>query len=226
MVKKEIVEQSLTAQCYEYILQGIISNAFKPGEKLTVESIKKQFNSGQSPVREALSRLVPSGLVDSEDNRGFRVAQATEAEVRDIYETFTRIETMALRISIQRGDSAWEANIVAQLHQLSRIETSRDFVRAELWAKQNYNFHVALISGCQSPLLLSIREHLYMRFERYLNLSFQFIKDDLHHNHEDHKKLAEYALARYEQEAERLMVAHINGSREVVIEVLKKNNLI
>lgn len=226
MNTKKISEQNLTSQCYDLIMSDIISNTLKPGEKLTIESIKKRFPGGQSPIREALSRLVLSGLVYAEDNKGFRVAEVTESEVHDIYETFTLIETNALRLSIMRGDSAWEGDVVAELHKLGIVEKSKDTVSLKSWTKQNYRFHFALIAGCQSQLLLSIREHLYLRFERYLNLSFQFREKLLSHNFEEHKRIAQYSIDRDADAAEKLMTLHINGSREQIVAVLKKNKII
>jgi hypothetical protein len=59
---------------------------------------------GLSPLREALSRLVVSGLVWAEGQRGFRVAPASIEDIQDISDVRTNVECLAFRQSIERGD--------------------------------------------------------------------------------------------------------------------------
>ena len=219
-------DSTLAQQCYEQIQNEIIEGILKPGEKLKVAALKNRFSIGQSPVREALSRLVAWKLVDIENNKGFRVATISEEDIRDIYSIFTHIENMALALAIERGDDVWEANIVAELHKLSLLENQEKPCSYALWAERNYDFHVALISGCGSPTLLDIRHTLYMKFDRYCRMAYHIIKDELSINYEDHKKLAAAILKRNTKEAQALMTYHINGALEDIIKKLKKNKLI
>lgn len=218
-------ESTLAQQCYERLQNEIIEGILKPGEKLKVFPIKERFSIGQSPVREALSRLAAFGLVDVEDNKGFRVATISEADIRDTYATFTNIENMALALAIEKGDDAWEAGIVAQLHQLSLIENNKS-TSCALWTERNYNFHVALIAGCNSPTLLEIRRTLYMKFDRYCRMSYHLSKNQLAINNEEHQKLAAAVLKRDTKKAHMLMTSHINGALEDVIKKFHHNKLI
>lgn len=219
-------DSTLSQQCYEQIQNEIIDGVLKPGEKLKVAILKDRFSVGQSPVREALSRLAAFGLVDSEDNKGFRVATISESDIRDTYAIFTNIENIALAQAIEHGDDTWEASIVAELHKLALIENRNTFDSYALWAERNYNFHVALISGCNSPTLLEIRRNLYMKFDRYCRMTYQFTKDQLMVNHEEHKKLAAAVLQRDTKAAQALMTHHINGPLEDVIKKFRDNKLI
>lgn len=217
---------TLAQQCYDQLQQDIIDGTLKPGEKLKVEPLKERLSTGQSPIREALSRLVASGLVYSEDNKGFRVASLSEPDIRDIYDTFNRIENVALELAIERGDDAWEAQIVASLHQLAIVENKKETVPYSVWAERNYHFHVALIAGCKSTALLEIRKNLYLKFDRYCRMAFQVTKESLSVNHEEHKKLADAVIKRDVKMAQELMNHHITGSLEDVIQKLKVQKLL
>lgn len=217
---------TLAQQCYDQLQNDIIDGTLKPGEKLKVEPLKDRLAVGQSPIREALSRLVASGLVQTEDNKGFRVATLSEHDIRDIYATFNQIENMALALAIEQGDDAWESHIVASLHQLSIVENKQEPVPYSVWAERNYNFHVALIAGCKSPALLEIRKTLYLKFDRYCRMAFHTTKDSLSVNNDEHKQMAEAVLRRDVKTAHELMTHHILGSLESVIKKLKLNNLI
>jgi len=227
MEKVDSKTSSLVQQCYEQLQQDIITGVLKPGTKLTLEPIKQRFAVGQSPIREALSRLVASGLVEAEDNKGFRVAMLSEADIRDTYATFTHIENLALEQAMLKGDDAWQAAIVAALYQLSLIETKKEKIPYTAWVERNYAFHLALISGCASPLLLQIRKELYLKFDRYCRIAYGLVdEEELHANYEEHNKLAQAVLERNKKEAIKLMTYHINEPLEEVIATLKNNNLI
>lgn len=228
-MKQKIVftsESTLAQQCYEQLQNEIVEGILKPGEKLKVEPIKERFSIGQSPVREALSRLVACGLVQAEDNKGFYVAAISEADIRDTYDTYARIETTALAMAIERGDDAWQADIVSTLYSLGLIETKGEIPSYAVWAERNYNFHVALIAGCKSPTLLEIRRMVYMKFDRYCRMSFHVSKDSLSVNHQEHQKLAQAVLQRDIKEAHALMEYHIMGAIEDVVKKFKENHLI
>ena len=216
----------LATECYEQIQDAIIQGIFSPGQKLKVVDLKQRFGVGQSPIREALSRLTQSGLITAEDNKGFYVAPVSLEDILDTYQVFFDIEMMALTRALELGDDVWEAHIVGALHQLSLIENKPEPVAYAEWVKRNYAFHVALISGCNSPLLLQLRAQVYKRFDRYCRISFHLAKEQLHANHQEHKALAEAVLKRDAKEVEALMRHHIFGAQIDVIETLKKNNFI
>ena len=127
-------------------------------------------------------------------------------------------------MAIKRGDQDWEAGIVAQLHKLSHLELSKKEISPSQWAEQNYNFHFALIAGCQSPTLLEIRRHLYMKFDRYCHMSYQLSQHTMHDNDDAHQELAKAVLERNTQQAKKLMTEHINGPLKLIIEEYEKHN--
>lgn len=219
-------DNTLALQCYEQLQSDIINGVFTPGQKLKMELLKQRLDVGQSPIREALSRLVASGLVETQDNKGFRVAQISEENIRDIYRTFFQIELLALNQAMELGNDAWEASVAAALHHLALVETKQESVLYEVWAQRNYAFHVALISGCNSPLLLQIRANVYHRFDRYCRIAFNLSNMQLHLNHDEHKKLAAAVLERNTKKVRELLEYHIFGALEDVIVTLKQNNLL
>jgi len=220
-------ETNLVNQCYEQIQDNIIDGTFTPGKKLKVKELKLLLKTGHSPIREALSRLATSGLVEAHDNKGFRVTKISESDIRDIYHTFLHIELLALTQAMKLGDDSWKASIVAALYSLSLIENDETLttIPYQIWYDRNYAFHVALISGCNSPTLLRIRSDLYLRFDRYCRMSFTIAKLVIKTNHEEHKKLAQAALDRDHHTAHKLMTHHLLGSLEDVVKLFKKNNL-
>jgi|EndMetStandDraft_5_1072996.scaffolds.fasta_scaffold78813_2 GntR family carbon starvation induced transcriptional regulator len=217
----EATDQTLANHCYKSLKEAIIRGEFAPGEKLRIAKLKSYLNVGPTPIREALSRLASSGLIDMEANRGFFVRNISEAEVRDIYATFNKIELLALNQAMELGDTSWEANILASLHKLSVIEKAPPPIDSENWLQLNYEFHRSLIAGCNSPCLLKIREDIYQLFDRYCHLSLLINKDALLLNHQDHCEIAKAVIARDKVKACRLTTLHLENSLKQVIEKLK-----
>ncbi len=109
---------------YDCLRQAIIDGTLAPSTKLRIDFLRKTFGFGASGLREALSRLVADGLVESEAQRGYWVAPVSRQEFRDITTSRKVIEVEALRQSIQHGSLAWEGQVVAACHSLERVEKS------------------------------------------------------------------------------------------------------
>jgi GntR family carbon starvation induced transcriptional regulator len=133
---------------------------------------------------------------------------------------------MALSLAIERGGENWQTEIVTQLYKLTLIEISSDPISYDQWAERNYHFHVALIAGCNSPILLDIRRTVYLKFDRYCRMPFQIGKKEFISNHQEHEQLVDAVLTRDVKRATDLMHHHINDSLEDVITQFKKNGLI
>lgn len=221
----EATEQTLANYCYKNLKEAIIRGEFKPGEKLRIEKLKSHLKVGPTPIREALSRLVTSGLIGNESNKGFFVKNVSEAEVRDIYATFNKIELLALNQAIELGNSSWEATILGALHKLSVVEKCPPPIDSESWLLLNYQFHYSLIMACNSPCLLQIREDIYQLFDRYCQLSMLINEDSLLLNHKDHCEIAEAVISRNKSKACRLTTLHLENSFSQVIRALHKKDM-
>ncbi|OGB84019.1 hypothetical protein A3F66_06625 [candidate division TM6 bacterium RIFCSPHIGHO2_12_FULL_32_22] len=233
MLKQKIrykPETTFVQQCFEQLQDDIIEGKLKPGEKIKVMPLKAKFGVAQSPIREALSRLVAVGLVETTENKGFRVASISEENIRDIYATFTLIEDAALRLSIKRGGKEWKNNIKREFKKIAAIESKKSSNYNE-WSEQNYKFHYSLIAGCDSPELLKIHWNLYLKFERYVRMGYHISKNKSFTNYneskrQDHIALTELVLNREANKAVKLMTHHINAPLEDVIKALKTKKLI
>jgi GntR family carbon starvation induced transcriptional regulator len=114
-------KQTKAAKVLESLRQDIISSHFQPGQKLQMKVLKSQYNVGYSPLREALSRLVSSGLVCMKEQCGFSVAPLSLEELYDLYMVRIRLEIQALELSIQNGDDDWEADVTATCSNIKNV---------------------------------------------------------------------------------------------------------
>jgi GntR family transcriptional regulator, carbon starvation induced regulator len=187
----------------------ILSGIRRPRERIRLEELKAQFDVSWSPLREALSRLVAEGLVQTDESRGYRVAPVSRAEMSDIIRMRKALESMALRASVESGDDAWEAEVLATHHRLSKLEERRSRNEdLEEWEAWHRAYHHALVRACGSPLLLQFCTQLHDQFARYRKLFLASHAFD-HRVHGEHKELTDAALARDAVRACSLMERHI-----------------
>ena len=203
------------------ILDDIVDGYLLPGTKLNIRELCEKYESGPTPVREALSSLVETHLVEKVENKGFRVAPVTERELRDVHHVFTEIETLALKEAMKHGDEDWEANIMASLYKLKKVELSSS-VNYPVWAPLNDAFHRSLISGCNSKCLMEIRDKLYLRGKRYVKLAFDLEKTNLEINYAKHDEIAKLVLQRNSEKACKVLKQHFNESWDDLVESLRQ----
>lgn len=70
------VVRSLREQIREFIVDGIVSGRWKPGERIVERGIATELEVSQTPVREALRELEVMRLIESAPNKGVRVQPA------------------------------------------------------------------------------------------------------------------------------------------------------
>lgn len=215
---------TLAHQCYDQITTQIINGKILPGKKLKIISLAKELNTGPTPVREALSRLSNTGLVEVTENQGFRVSSLSRKGVEDLYHTFFKIEGLALKESIEKGDDAWASQVVATQYQLSLIENGSilQIEQYPKWFERNRQFHLALINGCGSECLLEIRNRLYVQFDRYMRLALQENPALIVLDHSLHRSLAEAAIARDKTQAIKLLGNDILDGLQTILKTLNK----
>jgi GntR family transcriptional regulator, carbon starvation induced regulator len=157
-------------EAYWRLRQEILAGELRPGDKLRIDFLRGTYGFGASGLREALSRLLADGLVESEAQRGYWVSRVSREDLRDITETRKVVEVEALRQAIRHGAVDWETRVVAARYALERMETSMSDDTPETvmaWERANRQFHMALLSGCPVRRLLRFTEHLYDQSRRY-----------------------------------------------------------
>src|SRR5512143_4178650 len=85
-------------RAYEIITEGILTNALKPGQKLTRKAMADLTGVSTISVMEALHMLEREGLVESRPHYGSQVIRMTPTVMKDRYELREAIECHVVRI--------------------------------------------------------------------------------------------------------------------------------
>ena len=204
----------LVDQAFHRLRRDVLTGTFAADTKLKVEELQASYGFSSSPLREALSRLSQEGLVRADERRGFRVAALSPEDLGDITRMRLMLDVQALRESIEHGDDAWEAAIVAAFYRLEKVESrlpEGPVVLDEEWSALHRDFHAALLAACPSPRQLAWSASLFDQAERYRRFSARHRKSARRKSTE-HKKLMDATLRRDAATASALLTDHIRGT--------------
>lgn len=217
--------RTLHARVLTQIREDIVNCRLMPNERLTLEALRERYNVGWSPIREALMRLEAEGMVRLEQNKGFRVAPVSRESLIDLMQTRIELENIALRWSIENGGVEWEADLLAAFHRLARhskLRRAQPGIMSPQWSKEHRAFHRALVAACDSPTMLSIRESLFEKAERYVSLSI-ISKSAPRNDVAEHEQIMQAVLARNVTRALAVNREHIERTLNKVAKSLEKH---
>lgn len=209
---------SVIATLSDQLRRDISLGILRPGLKLNIESLKREFKVSHPSVREALSMLVGEGYVASEDHKGFRVPADSASEQSDIAAVRAELECLAFGWSVARGNTDWRASVVAAHYALSEAEAgmAADPLAYTLeWDERNRSFHMALLANCGSDRMLGLIADQYDLGRRYRllahtrDLSAPTRAPWIEKSVREHAQLKDAALAGDAQTGQRILRDHI-----------------
>ncbi|WP_246777617.1 GntR family transcriptional regulator [Rhizobium sp. BG4] len=198
----------------EGLREAILEGAIKADSPLRQEELAKVFGVSRMPIREALRQLEAEGLVLSAPHRGAVVAELLPAEVREIDQIRSALETLALSLSLPllTDRQFEEAEAI-----LDRMEACQD---AAKWTALNEQFHNSLYAGTASPRLKTLIAGQYVALARYSNVHVGAL-DYRRRADEEHRGLLEACRTRDIAVATSALSKHIRASGEEIAKVLE-----
>jgi DNA-binding GntR family transcriptional regulator len=204
---------------YVRLRHDILTGRLRPDERLSHAELCAYYDVGVGVLREALPRLVERGLAVKEAGLGFRVVSVSADDLKELTDARISIETLVVRASIESGDVAWEATVLAAHHQLSRAgEAAGTAAPTPAWIEQHVRFHQALLAACPNRRLLGIAEKLRDAAEIYQCWAQSKRSTGLRVGQlaEEHRLLADLAIARDAPKAADALADHIQRTADAL----------
>jgi DNA-binding GntR family transcriptional regulator len=213
-----VASSTRASAVYEQLRSDIAHGVLEPGSKLRVEAMCTRYETGASPVREALSRLSSEGLVSRTDLRGFSVAPLNWNELPILTQNRVQFEGIALRQSIEHRDAAHEDALVLLVHRLSRTPRSlseEHYVTNPAWEALHLEFHRTLLSCCPSRWLRAFCDTLAAEAYRFRQLAAGKTFSS-RNEHAEHMAIFESVINGRTDDATRLLGEHYNRTTNLV----------
>jgi DNA-binding GntR family transcriptional regulator len=147
---------SLTEIAYEEIKKRIFLGKFSPGHKLVVDELVKAFAISNTPIKEALNRLVAEGLVEALPRRGMHVKVISEKEIKELCELRLVYETYCARRAVKVIDEREDvkAKLSESVDAFGKLMENRAAFDYQSHTRVDEEFHMAIMSLTENDMLI------------------------------------------------------------------------
>ncbi|MBF0817276.1 GntR family transcriptional regulator [Microbacterium paludicola] len=197
---------SLRDHVEEALASAIISGGLAPGELLTAPTLAQRFGVSATPVREAMLNLQKRGFVEPVRNKGFRVTDVSEEDLRTIVEVRLMLEPPAMaRLAgdVPAGDVDGLRGAADRIVQGAAAGDLAAYLTADT------AFHISLTDLLGNQRLTNLIAELRAQ-TRLPGLAGMLSSEELTVSAQEHHELLDLLVAGKAREAESLMRRHIS----------------
>nr|WP_116606786.1 GntR family transcriptional regulator [uncultured Albidiferax sp.] len=173
--------KSLTEIVAQRVRQAIIDGEFALGQMISEETLAESFGVSRTPVRDALTLLQTTGLVDIRSKRGSFVFQPDEKDVQAICDFRAMLELHGAMLSRALQREATVAGLQAIFQQMQAAIAADDDVA---YGRCDSAFHEALFAHCGNAYVVNsyalvsgkiaaLRTHMSRQFSNARSVSME-----------------------------------------------------
>ena len=150
-LKSSITRTSLADSVYETLLEAILSGRLASGSELSEVTLAEQLEVSRTPVHEALRRLAADELVVITTGRTARVTRLTRADVCEIYQMRSALESLAAERAATRMTQQQSAELSSLLDELLSPDRPLDWTARAI--ECDLQFHRAIAKASDNVRL-------------------------------------------------------------------------
>jgi DNA-binding GntR family transcriptional regulator len=204
----------LSDAVYQSISQALRAGRFEANSRLVESELAEALGVSRTPIRDALRRLESDGLVQSEPNRGYVVADLME-DVAHVFLIRERLEGLA-------AGMAAETITRPELEELDALQAEMEQLLAAVPAdidrlvELNGQLHQRITDASRSPRLIRLIERLHPQYMSYQVLRIYTDEERLRSIRE-HREILDALWRRDSATAEQAIHRHLEHGKGVVL---------
>lgn len=209
----------LSAVLYESIKDRLLEGRYAAGEKLVVETLRKEFGVSKQPVMDALRRLSSDKLVDIVPQVGVQVVSYSAREVEDFFTLFGGFEGTIAGVAALRRTEVQLTELDSISVQVDDLITSSDMaVRAHGYRVRNREFHAVIHRMAHSRIMAETSQRMWDLSDFLINTTGNDspLASALVERQHDHREITDAIRSGDEASARKAMEDHIVGTVEVI----------
>jgi len=204
------MELKRAEQIADLLEQAIITREYENGQRLDENKLALQFGVSRTPIREALQRLVLSGLAEQIPRRGVFIRQPGPIELLEMFETMAELEAACGRLAATRISDA-------ALNRLSQANLKcEDAVVREDPADyylENEIFHQEIYKAATNSFLEDKALKLQHRLKPYRRIQLRF-RGRMEQSLEEHAAIVDALRIGQDTLAANLLRGHVTVQGE------------
>lgn len=146
---------------YRQLREMLLFGEIAPGQPVTIQGLSATLNTGMTPVREAIRRLISEGALVFQGNRRVSAPRLSVENVNELIFARQAIEPHLILLATRRASAA-DLDALAQEDALLDRAIARGDVRGYLL--HNYQFHERLYELAGAPILRDLALGMWLRF--------------------------------------------------------------
>lgn len=212
---------SLTEIAYDEIKKKICLGKFGPGHKLVVDELVKAFAISNTPIKEALNRLIAEGLVEALPRRGMQVKVISPKEIKEICELRLVYETYCARKAVkvigEREDI--KAKLTEAIDAFEKLLENQSDFDYHSHTRVDEEFHQTIMSMADNDTL--VREYSKLQTIQMSNNNYAYRELPLKRSKEAHKEHLAIYEALLKKDVELLIESIENHIKNIEDDMLK-----
>lgn len=145
---------------YRRLREMVLDGELEPGQAVTIQGLVALLQSGMTPVREAIRRLIAEGGLEFQGNRRVSVPVLDLPRIEELAFARLAIEPWLAGQAAKRIKPA-EIEALEQVDDALNAAIARGDVRAYL--RRNYAFHARLYAASGATVLTALVDALWLR---------------------------------------------------------------
>lgn len=181
---KPIKKEKLSELIYESIVEQIKIEEYKVGEKLPSENeLANYYKVSRVPIREAISKLVSVGYVESSQGKGsfvkkvsitdeimqYTYGEFNKKELFDLLEMRTILEVQSATLAATRHNADDISKIEEALSNFKKITTNQKIIGM----KADYDFHETIVRSTKNDYMIQTFTNLQNVHQNALEFSLK-----------------------------------------------------
>ena len=209
-------------KAYRELRARILDNSMHSGEQFTEKELASTLNMSRTPTREAMLRLASEGLVEVRPRHGMRVKPVSMADMREIYEVLTALESTAAALAAARSD---QGDSVRQLRAaIGDMDAALERDDLKAWAEADERFHKLLVAAAGNSRLTELVQTFVGQSQRVRMLTLRLRPKPTMSNR-DHEAVVDAVEAHDAALARKIHYAHREKSGRMLVELLASHGL-
>ncbi len=221
---------TLVDQIYLNIKEDIGNKVLFPGQKINVKELSRKYEVSDTPVKQALNRLISDHMVISVPNKGMSVRHVSIEELDEIFDMRLMMDLYFMKDIL----STFSYNKILQEQMRKNIQQHGDFLKTntENDSRQNSTyfsfdsaFHELYLTGSGNQKVIETFRNL----NPFMYSSYAYLQQSQLRNIEcveEHQAIFDAILNQNQSELQAAIENHILNSKKTLHLIFKVNQIL
>ena len=204
----------LRERAFQTLKESILGGDLHRGERLSEARLMRDFGIGRTPLREALNRLEREGLVVSQPNSGYSVANLDVDAVCELLVVREGLDAMAAEIAVETASDKELEALAAVMAEIDALDHAHGRT-PDVYARElelGLEVHEVILAATRNKALIDITRRVYDQLRLGLWVEVRWI-DQWTMAVAEHRSIVDAMLDRDAPRAIEAARAHVRSSR-------------